>query len=64
VERLANFGAFKHHTSIPILTREDQRLDLLLTSAEIQVTTGLFGVILLIKTRDGKNVLQEHLAHQ
>jgi hypothetical protein len=58
VERCARTGTFKPHISTPILLQGDQREDLLITSAEIQVIIELFGVIPLMKRRDGKNVPQ------
>jgi hypothetical protein len=64
VERHAKIGLNKLLTSIPELLRNIQRLVFLLTSAETQMDTRLFGAILLIQRRDGKNVFQEHLAHQ
>jgi hypothetical protein len=59
VEKCARTGHLNLHKSIPEHHQRDQRLDLLLTSAETQMVTKLFGVIPLIQRRDGKNVLQD-----
>jgi hypothetical protein len=64
LERTAKCGMNNHHTSTPILHRENQRLDLLLTSVETQVATELFGAIPMIQRRDGKNVFQGRLVLQ
>jgi hypothetical protein len=53
VEKHAKCGLFKHLTSTPEHTRNIQKLVLLLTSAETQMVTRLFGATLLILRRDG-----------
>jgi len=64
LERIAKCGILNLLKSTPEHTRNIQKLAFLLTSAEIQMVTKLFGAIPLIQRRDGKNVLQGRLVLQ
>jgi hypothetical protein len=64
LEKNAKCGHLNLLKSTPEHHRNFQKLASLLTSAETQMVTRLFGAIPLIQRRDGKNVLQGRLVLQ